>query len=62
MICPCLKGYTVMFEIIGTVSAAVCYAKVIEDEAIEQVRRMCSYALTEKNKINCALVIHPARR
>lgn len=52
MICPRLKGYTVMFEIIGTVSAAVCYAKVIEDEAIEQVRRMCSYALTEKNKIN----------
>ena len=30
-----------MFEIKGKVNTAVCFAKVIEDEAIEQIRRMC---------------------
>ncbi len=29
-----------MLEIKGKVNTAVCYAKVIEDEAIEQIRRM----------------------
>lgn len=33
-----------MFEIKGKVTTAICYAKVIEDEAIEQIRRMCDYA------------------
>ena len=28
-------------EIKGRVNTAVCYAKVVEDEAIEQIRRMC---------------------
>lgn len=32
-----------MFEINGRVTTAICYAKVIEDEAIEQIRRMCDY-------------------
>lgn len=44
-----------MFEIQGTVATAICYAKVVEDEAIEQIRRMCSYALTE----NCRVRIMP---
>ena len=30
-----------MFEIKGKVNTAICYAKVVEDEAIEQIRRMC---------------------
>ena len=30
----------VMFEIKGKVNTAICYAKVVEDEAIEQIRRM----------------------
>ena len=30
-----------MMEIKGQVNTAVCLAKVIEDEAIEQIRRMC---------------------
>ena len=30
-----------MFEIKGKVATAICYAKVVEDEAIEQIRRMC---------------------
>ena len=30
-------------EIKGKVNTAICYAKVVEDEAIEQIRRMCEY-------------------
>ena len=30
-------------EIKGKVNTAICYAKVVEDEAIEQIRRMCDY-------------------
>ena len=40
-----------MFEIKGKVNTAICYAKVVEDEAIEQVRRMCDYSMTEGSKI-----------
>lgn len=42
-------------EIKGAVSTAICYAKVVEDEAIEQIRRMCDYELTE----NCRVRIMP---
>ena len=33
-----------MFEIKGKVNTAVCYAAVVEEEAIEQIRRMCEAA------------------
>lgn len=35
----------------GKVNTAVCYAKVVEDEAIQQIQRMCDYALTENCRI-----------
>ena len=38
-------------EIKGRVNTAICYAKVVENEAIEQVRRMCDYVVTEGSKI-----------
>ena len=34
-------------EIKGKVNTALCYAKVVEEEAIGQIRRMCDYAVTE---------------
>ena len=40
-----------MLEIKGKVNTAICYAKVIEDEAIEQIRRMCDYSMTEGSRI-----------
>lgn len=40
-----------MLEIKGKVNTAICYAKVIEDDAIEQIRTMCNYGLTEGSKI-----------
>ena len=43
-----------MFEIKGKVATAICYAKVVEDEAIEQIRRMCEalgYNVTKLKRI-----------
>ena len=40
-----------MMEIKGQVNTAVCFAKVIEDEAIEQIRRMCDYEFTAGSQI-----------
>ena len=40
-----------MFEIKGKVNTAICYAKVVEAEAIEQIRRMCDYEFTENSRI-----------
>ena len=31
----------IMFEIKGKINTAICYTKVVEEEAIEQIRRMC---------------------
>ena len=33
-------------EIKGKVNTAICYARVVEEEAIEQIRRMCDYPMT----------------
>lgn len=40
-----------MFEIKGKKAAALCFAKVIEDEAIEDIRLMCDLPLTEGSKV-----------
>lgn len=40
-----------MLEIKGKVNTAICYAKVIEEDAIEQIRTMCDYELTKDSKI-----------
>ena len=45
-------------EITGSVNTALCYAKVIEDEAVEQIRRMCSYPLTEGSRIRIMPDVH----
>ena len=34
-----------VLEIKGKVNTAICYARVVEDEAIEQIRRMCDYGV-----------------
>ena len=45
-------------EIKGKVNTALCYAKVVEDEAIEQIRRMCDYAMTEGSQIRIMPDVH----
>lgn len=50
-----------MFEIKGKMNTAICYAKVVEDEAIEQIRRMCDYALTEGSRIRIMPDVHSGK-
>ena len=50
-----------MFDIKGKVNTAVCYAKVVEDEAIEQIRRMCDYEFTEGSKIRIMPDVHAGK-
>lgn len=47
-----------MLKIKGKVNTAICYAKVIEDDAIEQIRTMCDYELTEGSKIRIMPDVH----
>lgn len=47
-----------MFDIKGKINTAVCYATVVEDEAIEQIRRMCDYEFTEGSKIRIMPDVH----
>ena len=48
-------------EIKGKVNTALCYAKVVEDEAIEQIRRMCDYEFTEGSKIRIMPDVHSGK-
>ena len=50
-----------MIEIEGQVNTAICFAKVIEDEAIEQIRRMCDYEFTEGSQIRIMPDVHAGR-
>lgn len=50
-----------MLEIQGKVSTAICYAKVIEDSAIEQIRRMCDYALTKDSRVRIMPDVHAGK-
>ena len=48
-------------EIKGRVNTAICYAKVVEDEAIEQIRRMCDYVITEGSRIRIMPDVHAGK-
>jgi len=50
-----------MFEIKGKINTAICYAKVVEDEAIEQIRRMCDYEFTENSRIRIMPDVHAGK-
>ena len=47
-----------MFEIKGKINTALCFAKIVEDEAIEQIRRMCDFELTEGSRIRIMPDVH----
>ena len=55
------EGGKTMFEIKGRVNTAVCFARVVEDEAIEQIRRMCDYEITEGSKIRIMPDVHAGK-
>ena len=48
-------------EIKGKAATAIAYANVIEDAAIEQIRRMCDYAFTEGSKIRIMPDVHAGK-
>ena len=50
-----------MLEIKGQKNTAVCYAKGVEEDAIEQIRRMCDYGLTEGSKIRIMPDVHAGK-
>ena len=55
------EGNSQMLEIKGKVNTAICYAKVIEDEAINQIRRMCDYDMTAGSKIRIMPDVHAGK-
>lgn len=50
-----------MLEIKGKVNTAVCYANVIEEEAIEQIRRMCDQEFTRDSRIRIMPDVHAGK-
>ena len=50
-----------MFEIKGKYANAICYAKVVEEEAIEQIRTMCDYPLTENSRVRIMPDVHAGK-
>ncbi|MCD7774731.1 MAG: RtcB family protein, partial [Clostridiales bacterium] len=50
-----------MIEIKGKVNTAICYATVVEDDAIEQIRRMCDYDFTAGAKVRIMPDVHAGK-
>ena len=50
-----------MLEIKGKVNTAICYASVIEEEAIKQIRRMCDYEFTAGSRIRIMPDVHAGK-
>ncbi len=50
-----------MIEIKGKRNTAICYTNVIDDGAIEQIRRMCNYNLTEGSRVRIMPDVHAGK-
>lgn len=50
-----------MIEIKGKVNTAICYAAIMEEEAKEQIKKMCDYELTEGSKIRIMPDVHAGK-
>ncbi len=50
-----------MIEIKGKVNTAICYASVVEDESIDQIRRMCDYDFTANERIRIMPDVHAGK-
>ena len=48
-------------EIKGKVNTAICYAKIIDETAIKQIREMCDYELTAGSKIRIMPDVHAGK-
>lgn len=45
-------------KIRGKVNTAICYAKIVDEGAVEQIKRMCDYPMTEGSKIRIMPDVH----
>ena len=50
-----------MLQIKGKVNTAICFARVVEDEAIEQIRRMCDTEMTRGSRIRIMPDVHAGK-
>ena len=50
-----------MLEIKGKENTAICYARVVEDAAIEQIKKMCDYALTSGSRVRIMPDVHAGK-
>lgn len=50
-----------MIEIEGKLNTAICFAKTVEDEAAEQIERMCGYPMAEGSKIRIMPDVHAGK-
>lgn len=50
-----------VLEIKGKVNTALCYAKVVEDEAVEQIRKMCDCECTQGSRIRIMPDVHAGK-
>ncbi|NLZ76093.1 MAG: RtcB family protein [Erysipelotrichia bacterium] len=50
-----------MIKIKGKVNTAICYASVVEDEAIQQIQRMCDQEFTKDSKIRIMPDVHAGK-
>ena len=50
-----------MFEIKGTIATAICYATVVEEEAIQQIQRMCDQEFTRNSRIRIMPDMHAGK-
>lgn len=56
-----MKGEETMFEIEGQMNTAICYAKVVEQDAIDQIKRMCDYEFTKDSNIRIMPDVHAGK-
>ncbi len=50
-----------MLQIKGKVNTAICFVRVVEDEAIEQIRRMCDTEMTRGSQIRIMPDVHAGK-
>ena len=50
-----------MIEIKGKFATAKAFATIIEDEAIEQIQRMCDFEFTEGSKVRIMPDVHSGK-
>ena len=55
------KSAIAPFQIKGRFNTALCFARVIEEEAIEQIRRMCDCAFTAGSRIRIMPDVHAGK-